>query len=492
MWLVSAALAAAPVEIVQPEAPAPEPFSALGLYQARFTRSSVVTTNPYLDGQVIGALGGTNGTEVSAEDRSTWAEQRAVAFLTWAPLAASGRAELTAAFEVDFVFGDQSYAVGGNTGGAFGADQVNLQTRRLHAAFTPAIGHELDIVTGLQFVGDSAYDPRSTPVDTLATAGAGLSLWGSEAAGITAYGRVHDGWGTRLRYRAGAYTLYEQGIGLSDDVTLYVGDLQAHVGERGLLAGHAWYLRDAGDGTAGLLGSGLSSALSELQGARRLDLRASEDDEAPALGADVVWLGLDGGVDPSLQTGRLGARAAFFVNTGRLWIEDQPDAGILGSLGLVDARWAYAEGDGSRLSLAGVYSSGDGAAPDYNGVVTGNSYGIAGAMWSSHGALLLFPDPGAVNRQVALAYDVSGFGRGLTGVSAQLGYDLVPNELTLGGTVAYAYVGDMDPLGTELNAKLRYRPLPLLDLSLAAAAVTGSDFDAPPFTLLVAADWILF
>ncbi len=492
MWLASAALAAVPVEIVQPEVRAPEPFRALGLYQARFARSSVVTTNPYLDGQVLGALGGSNGTTVSADDRSTWAEQRAVAFLTWAPLPAGGRAELTAAFEIDFVFGDQSYGAAGNTGGAIGADQVNLQTRRLHASFEPVVDHELSVVVGLQFVGDSVYDPRTASLDELTRTGGGLAIWGSEAAGATAYGRLQDGWGTRLRYKLGAYTLYEQGTALSDDVTLYMADVQGALGERAFLGGHAWYLRDAGDGTAGVLGSGLSSALSELQGARRLDLREREGDEAPALGADVVWLGIDGGLDPGLTLGRVGGHAAWFVNAGRLWIEDQPDAGILGSLGLFDLRLRYAQGSGSQVAVAGVYSSGDGATSDYNGVVTGNSYGLAGAMWATHGTLLLFPDPGAINRQVALAYDVSGFGRGLTGASAQLAYDLVPDRTTLGGTVGYAYVGDFDPLGTELNLRLRHRPLPLMDLSVAAAVVTGSSFDAAPFTVIAAADWILF
>ncbi|NOY27956.1 MAG: hypothetical protein GXP62_18990 [Oligoflexia bacterium] len=148
LLLVGVAAAALPPESVwstgpDPDAappqaqPAPAPstgFTAIGLLQARVTRSSVVTTNPFLDGQVVGSLGGLNGTSTSLDDRTLMGEQRADGFFTWAPTILDGRAALTAAFEVDFGWGDQAYQTGGNRGGGFGGDQVNLQTRRLYAA----------------------------------------------------------------------------------------------------------------------------------------------------------------------------------------------------------------------------------------------------------------------------------------------------------------------------------------------------------------------
>ena len=146
--------AAAEQGTVTPTLPAPGGLTFLGLYQARAAASSAITTAA-LDGQVVGKLGGTNGTSVYVPGvtdldgdgvpdddvgNSTWTEQRLNGFFTYAPPTLDGRASLTAGFEIDFLFGDQSYGIGGNTGGGFGADNVNLQTRRLHVSFQPVDG----------------------------------------------------------------------------------------------------------------------------------------------------------------------------------------------------------------------------------------------------------------------------------------------------------------------------------------------------------------
>ncbi|MCB9778444.1 MAG: hypothetical protein H6742_07775, partial [Alphaproteobacteria bacterium] len=203
-------------------------FTPILLLQTRATRSSVVTTNPFLDGQVVGALGGTNGTTTSPDDRTMVVEQRAAGFLTWAPRVLDGKAALTAAFEIDFGWGDQSYNVGGNKGGGFGADQVNLQTRRLYAAFRPGLGadDDLTVITGLQFLADGVHDPHGATPDQLFRSGGGLSFFGSEAAGIAAFGRHRTAWGELLRYRAGVYSLVENGTALADDATVFALDGQ--------------------------------------------------------------------------------------------------------------------------------------------------------------------------------------------------------------------------------------------------------------------------
>ena len=285
------------VEVVQPRAELVGGLDAFAIFQTRTSATDLASTNPFLDGQVVGTIGGTSGIAVDPEQVALNTEQRASAFLTWKPEVLSGKAALSAAFEVDWVFGDRSYGTGGNTGGGFGADQVNLQTRRLHADFFPRLGegHDQHIAVGLQFVGDSVNDPTAPGPDGLLRSGGRLMFWGSEAAGVTIYGRLHDGWGDRLRYRVGAYTLYEQGLGLPDDIWLAVADAQWHPYQATTVGIHAWYLQDRGAGTAGALGTGPTSALSELQGGPRLDpydgLAAPPEAE---IHADLVWLGLDG------------------------------------------------------------------------------------------------------------------------------------------------------------------------------------------------------
>jgi hypothetical protein len=143
--LATAALAQTPPESryaeAVPKAAEPRELSAFALFQVRTTTTDLTSTNPLLDGQVVGTLGGTNGVIVDDEATSAFTEQRTNLFATWRPRATSGQAALTAAFELDWAFGDRAYGTGGNLGGGFGADQVNLQTRRLYASFFPSLPH---------------------------------------------------------------------------------------------------------------------------------------------------------------------------------------------------------------------------------------------------------------------------------------------------------------------------------------------------------------
>lgn len=486
----------APGDIVQP---APDPpddgFSFLGLVQGRYTLSNVVPTSAYLNGQVVGELGGTNLTEVSAEERSRFGEYRTVGFFRYAPPVLDGRAELAAGFEIDFVPGDQSYAVSGNTGGAYGGDMVNLQTRRLNATFRPDLGggHRLEIVTGLQFVADGASNPAAAAPDDLFRAGGGLRFWGSEAAGVSVYGRCGDGWGERLRYRAGAYTLYEQGVGLTDDVTLLMADAQLTPAYATQLGLHGWVLRDNGDGGGGAFGAGPTSPLAELQGAARLDFRPGGEGEAPAVDADLIWLLADAGYNRGLAQGPLGLGVFGAVNAGKIYVTDQIDPDVLGFAAGGELRWRYAPGSGSVLRLEALATSPNGPESDvYSGVITGNSYGIVGALWATHGAVLLFPDIQAINRQVAVVYDISNQGDGLVAAVGGAGYDLVPEKLTLTANGAWASTPAGQAMGTELNAGLVAHPWLLFDIGLVGATVSGSPLPEDPWAVFTFLQWVVF
>ncbi len=499
-----AAAAVAPDVVPQAAPPAPA-LSALGLFQLRASRSSIITTNPFLDGQIIGSLGGTNGSTTDLDKRSTGTEQRATAFLTWAPPLLDGRAALTAGFEVDFAWGDQSYQTGGNKGGGFGADQVNLQTRRMYGSFVPLRGanHDLTVIAGLQFMADGAYDPHKAGPDALFRHGGGLKIWGSEAAGLAAFGRLRDGGGDLLRYRLGAYSLVENGFAEGDDVWLWLADAELHPAYAVDLGLHAWWLKDNSGGTGGSLGVGPTSQLSGLQGGPQLSF-LDADGTAADVDADLLWLGADAGWNRALRQGPVGARVGGLLNLGQLYVTGQEDVAVRGWLAEAELRARWAPGEGSVARIEGLATSRDGTGRDaYTGIITGNSYGIVGAVWATHGTLLLFSDPRAINRQVAVVTDVSNRGDGLLAGIVSLGFDPIPDRLTTTGTLAHARNPQGDGLGTEAHLSISGRPLPLLELGLDGAVVTGTQVIDPttgqltglpanPWIVLGQVQWLLF
>ncbi len=500
LLLTSIALAAPPAETTtstaKPRTESPKALTFLGLVQSRGTISNVESGSPFFDGQVIGELGGLNGTKVSGEETTEGTEFRTTGFLTLAPTALGGQAELTAGFEIDYAFGDASYGLGGNSGGGIGADQVNLQTRRLYAAWRPRLGpkHHLAFVLGQQFVADGAYDPSRAHPDDLFRTGGGLRLFGTEAAGLTVYGRYADDWGERARYRVGAYSLYEQGMSARDDVTLFLSDVQI-IPEYGFrLGGHVWHLRDRSGGGAGsALGAGPSSGLSEMLGGPRLDLRLDELAPAPEIDADFFWFAVDGGYNHRLDVAPYGVNGLAVLQAGGIYATDLPDDTSIGWLADIEGRYRIAAGDGSVLRAEVLYTSDDDPElSGYGGLLTGNSYGVAAANWGTHGSVLLFPDIQAINRQVSVIHDVSNGGDGLLAFSGNAGYDFVPNRF--GATVGFAAAnnGAGQLVGTEYNARLRYRPLPLFDLGATVATVTGTDNVVNPWTAYLSLQWAVF
>lgn len=495
LLLAPAALADDPAEawaverapdLVPPPAEPETGFRFLGTLTVKASATDVGTTNPLLNGQVVGTLGGTN-TTATGEDLASYTEQRAVGLLSWTPPALGGRMTLSTGFEVDFGWGDQSYSVGGNTGGAFGADQVNLQTRRLNASF--ALGKKTKLVAGLQFVGDGATDPQASRLDDLTRSGGRLLFWGSDATGVAAYGK---GWFDQLDWKLGGFTLYESAFASPDDVTLWMLDTRWHPAYATTVGLHGWYLRDRSEGSAGALGTGPTSVLSEMQGGPRLDLRLDPEGAAPPVSAALGWVGVDVGHNAALDKGRVGGSAVAVVNLGRLYVKDLPDHSVAGWLVDAEGRWRWAPGQGSVARIEAIASSRDAEGGDYGGIVTGNSYGIAGATWATHGCMLLYPDLLSINRHVALVYDSSNSGRGQLGLTGSLGWDAVPNRLTVQVGAGHARDGAGAAMGTELNARVVGRPYPLATLGLYGAVLTGSPLDPAPWMTYLAYDQVVF
>ena len=466
-------------------------LTVLALAQGRLTMTDVITENPFLNGQLLGTLGGSNDTIVDNDVRGTYVEQRVNAFFTWAPPLLDERVELGAAFEVDFAWGDTSYATGGNTGGGIGADQVNLQTRRLFVGVRPELPgpNKLHIVAGQQFLSDSVNDPSEVGRDGLFRSGGRLMFWGTEAAGIQAFGK-HSDW---LKYRAGVFTLYEVGLTEDDDIWLSLADVQLHP-TYGLDIGvHGWWLFDRAGGSGGLLGTGPTSALAELQGGARLDLRDPGETVAPETQVNLGYVGLDVGYNAGLTHGPLGVHGLVVYNGGGIYTPDKsiPISGWTMSL---EGRWRYWRGDGTEIRAQFLHTSADDADESrYTGVITGNSYGIASAFNLSPGGHLMFPDAWAVNRQVAIVYDISGMGQGLIAADASAALDLIPGRFNVRGGVIHARNAMGGVFGTEVHGHVSAEPFLFFNVGLHGGWTAVGDaalVDENPWAFFLSFDWL--
>jgi hypothetical protein len=440
-------------------------------------------------------IGGSSGIDVDPAATAVGTEQRAGLFATYAPRVLDGRAALHSAFEIDFAWGDAANGVGGNTGGGFGGDQVNLQTRRLSASLRgqQAAAHGR-VEVGLQWLGDGAADPSQTRPDALFRQGARGLLFASEAAGIAAYGHHSDAWGRRARGRVGWFTLAEQGFTQPDDVWLAVLDGAWSPGWRSELSLHAAYLQDRSGGTGGALGIGPTSPLSALMGGPDLDLYDGHPVPPDARAdADLVWLYGSTGQNAALDRGDVGLHAVAGALLGRLYAPLPHDDGVAGWFGDAELRWRWTRGNGSVVALEVLATSADDADPDrYTGMITGNSYGIVGALWSTHGTSLLFPDPGAISRSTSVVPDVSNGGEGLRAAATSIGWDAVPNKVTARAGLGAATAADTTWLGTELNGGLTARSLMGASLGLRAAAVLpGPALDAMPWGVVLTFDLLV-
>ena len=469
IW-ICAAFAREPVEV----RPRPEPpetgLDFVGLAQIKTTGTNVATTNAFLDGQVVGVLDGTSGAEAT-NDLSHFSEQRVAAFLAYRPSLLDGHAALHGGFEVDFAFGDASYGIGGNTGGGFGADQVNLQTRRLFVEVdSRLLGHQQDWRAGLHFVSDGVGLPEEG-LDAVFRSGGRGTILASEAAGAS----LHGTWPERLRYRLGVYKLVENASSQPDDVTLGMGDLELQPTWRTRIGLHAWHLHDLSEGQGGVLGVGPSSALSELQGGPSL---ATEGE------VHVTWIGADAGWNSALTRGDAGLHGNAFAHLGRLGETDAQGLSLD-----AEARWRWTAGEGSVLRAEVLYATGDSVSDDrYTGVLTTNTWGIAGATHATHGTLLLHPDPFSINRQLSHSGDLAAGGRGQLSFTGSVGYDPIPDRMTvtLGGGHAQFGGGTS---AQEVNLRVSGEPYLFLRTGLSGAYLARPGEDA--WVVYASLDWLV-
>jgi hypothetical protein len=454
-------------------------FQFLAYFINQVVTSNVYPENDFLKGQTVGRLFGGNTTTTSNERVSAYVEQRIIPFFIYKPNLFNGKAILRAAFEIDWTWGDVAYGVGGNFGGGFSADQVNLQTQILEVEFNPAKGYYINL--GLQRIFDTPYNPFTTLFDKMTQTGYRLAYFGTDGVGIS----VRKDWDF-ARLKAGYYKLYENYIHLDDDVTLMELNGEKDVSRAWKVGGSAYYLRDRGNGAGGvsILGQGLNSLLASHNGTFRFNYGATP------YHADVVWLGTffsrnaDTWLDPWTVSGfvnvNLGQANTLDASTEQFTKETS----IFGYAANGRVSYRYGQTPNDNVALDVIYTSGDADALEdgkYSGVITGNQWGAPGAIFVSSGSYLLMPHGNVVNRFTPAVMDISNMGYGLTYANLSASKGIIPNKLNAKVGVS-AGLSNVQPsgggafIGAEVNGNIQYNFGPYMSLELHGAYLSLGNF----------------
>lgn len=461
----------------------PEPKSSelrfIGYSFTRMTASNVAPTNELLRGQIIGRLFGPNTTNTHAKT-SSYIEQRFVPMFIYTPSILDGYATFRTLFKIDYTWGDAAYGTGGNIGGGINAAQINLQTLLANVEIKPD-NSNWNVVVGLQRIFDNVRDPNITAVSTAQTSGYKLSYWGTQGVGISLFTSLNP---TTLA-RFGYYQLYENIIQENDDVALWMIDIESRVLPLLEVGADAWFVWDRGKNAGGIsiLGQGLNSGLAEYNGAVRLSLPTSKYE------ANILWLGAHASYNRDFLAGRWWADASLMSNIGTIDTvsnggEAKKFSNIFGVSANAMLSYKYGMTVNDKVSLEALFSSGDGNGANdgtLNSVITGNVYGSPVGIYSSHRALLLFPDPQVVNRYYSSVHDISNMGLGVTAGFINIMKDFIPNKFSgkLGIATAFSNVtpkGGTNYIGSEINLEFKYNLKVFLQLGLSAGYLKLGDF----------------
>ena len=82
-------------------------------------------------------------------------------------------------------------------------------------------------------------------------------------------------------------------------------------------------------------------------------------------------------------------------------------------------------------------------------------------------------------------------GEGVLGITGGVGLDVIRNKLTVGVGGGHARDADMNPLGTEINARISGRPWTLVDVGVSGAVLLGSEFTQDPWVVYTNFQWVV-
>jgi len=487
----------------------PSELKYIGYWFVRGTASNIAPTNELLRGQIIGRLFGPNTTNTWAKT-ATYFEQRYVPMFIYTPQILDGVATFRSLFKIDMTWGDAAYGVGGNTGGGINAGQVNLQTLLANVDIKPRDA-DYNVVVGLQRMFDNVRDPNQMAVSTAQTSAYKLCYWGTQDVGISVFANLNKTTQARLSY----FQLYENLIQDNDDVALWMLDVESRVQPLFEVGADAWFLWDRGKSGGGIsvLGQGLNSTLAEYNGAVRLLFPTQKYE------ANIGWFGIHSAFNRDFLAGRWWADAFVMSNFGNVDTVSTTNstgqyATIFGVAANAMVAYKYGMTPNDKISIEGLFTTGDnnGASDGkINSVITGNVWGAPTGIYSSHKALLLFPDPQVVNRYYSVVQDISNMGLGVTAGFLNLTKDLIPNKFSakLGLASALSNVtpkGGTSYMGTELNAEVKYNIKVFLTVGLSAGYLwLGNFFNSPdvkydhstsmpkdPFVIFTSLSWLMF
>jgi len=491
-----------------PDAKPPE-FKFIGYWFSRGTASNIAPTNELLRGQIIGRLFGPNTTNTS-EKTASYFEQRFVPMFIYSPQILDGTATFRSLFKIDMTWGDASYGVGGNNGGGINAGQVNLQTLLANVDIKPK-NADWNVVIGLQRMFDNVRDPNLTAVSTYQNSSYKLSFWGTQAVGISVFGNINE----TTQARFGYFQLYENIIQENDDVALWMLDVESRVHPLVEVGADAWFVWDRGKNSGGIsvLGQGLNSGLAQYNGAVRLGFPSQKYE------ANILWLGTHVAYNREFLAGRWWADTYAIANLGTVdTISDNSTgkkyADIFGVAANAMVSYKYGQTANDKISVEALYTTGDeNGANDkkINSVITGNVWGSPTGIYSSHKALLLFPDPQVVNRYYSAVHDISNMGMGVTAGFFSFTKDIIPNKFSgkLGFATAISNVtpaGGTSYIGSEVNVEFKYNIKVFLTLGVSAGYLQlGGFYNSPsvkytsnsekpkdPFVIFTSLSWLMF
>lgn len=482
-----------------------------GYFINQFVVNNIYATNDFLKGQTVGRLYGGNTTTSSDTNRSIYAEQRFIPFFEYRPSLLNRKVAIRAAFEIDWTWGDVAYGAGGNLGGGFSADQVNIQTQLAELEFSPKPNIQINL--GMTRLFDTPKNPFAVSFNNLTKTGTRMHLFGSEAVG-TSINYAGDDWCTK----AGFYWLYSNNIKDRDDVTVFEAQGQKDFKKNWSLGGSFYYLRDRShslsknniNGGVSILGQGLRGSLADYNGTYNFNVVGSE------VKGDFFWLSTFWGKNEEYNTGRFMHTGYITANLGIVdtnrakWTKDFSIAGVAANAKI---GYRYGQTYEDRIELDAFFSTGDNNTNDgrYSGVITGNQWGSPGALFLGTEALLLFPQPNVVNRYFAAVTDISNQGLGLIGTSLHAHKDIIPNKLSakIGTATALSVISPKNGtnyMGTEISAAISWQPKILMNLELHGGYLMLGNFykdfkmngiadgvkPTNPWTLFLVYKWLIF
>lgn len=488
--------------------PKPPELQFIGFSFTRTTLTNITPTNEVLQGQVIGRLFGSNSTSTVSRN-AFYTEQRFVPLFIYSPDILDRYATFRGLFKIDYTFGDQAYGIGNNRGGGLSGGQVNLQTLMANVDLRPP-DRNFNVVVGLQRIFDNARDPNVNTLDLAQTTGYKLSYWGTQGVGVSLFWRPIPT--THVRF--GAYQLWENQISQDDDVFLLMADVLTRPTPKLELGFNAWYLRDTAENKGGIsiLGQGLTSALSEYNGAVRVRLPG----ETQGYKAQIGWVGTNMAYNRDFVEGAWSADAYLIANIGVMDSVTTTGSGhvatIAGAAFNASVQYKYGMTNRDKIWFEVLHTTGDGDGIGdgmLTSVLTGNVWGSPVGIYSSHKAFLLFPDPQVVSRYYSAVHDISNQGLGVTGLFLNVQRDIIPNRFSakVGGAAAlstFSLPGGGNLVGGEVNAELKYNLKVFLTVGISGAyAVLGDFYDAPqassagtkpmnPWVTFVSLSWLMF